>query len=175
MFRVIFFSVVAIAVTLSPLTSNAEELRPSKLRPYELGPDGSLVVTGSSGLSVQTTARDPLGLHRRTTGGSGVEASIGGNSALVQRNKEEALMSLAIESPNELLILSGVSEEKIDKMVTEAKSLAKSDSDKQQLQGLIEKKITEAEQTRNWKRMALFQHLLQVLDSKSSTQQMGSE
>ncbi|MDE0105761.1 MAG: hypothetical protein OXN89_25560 [Bryobacterales bacterium] len=159
-------SVVAIALTLSPFTSYAEELRPSKLRPYELGPDGSLVVAGSSGQSVRTTARDPLGLYARTTRGSAVEASIGGNSELARPREEMALRSLAIESPNNFLILSGVSEEKVDEMVTAAKALAQDDSSKQQLQSLIKEKRREAEKAKDWKRMALFLHLNQMLDSE---------
>ena len=100
MFRVISFSVVAIAATLLLLTANAEELRPSKLRPYELGPDGSLMVAGSPGLSVQSPARDLFELSRRTTGVSGAPASIDGNSELW----EEASKSLARTSPKEFLI-----------------------------------------------------------------------
>lgn len=161
MFRLISFSVVAIAATLLLLTANAEELRPSKLRPYELGPDGSLMVAGSPGLSVQSTARDLFELSRRTAGVSGAPASIDGNSELW----EEASKSLARTSPKEFLILSGVSQENIDRMVSAVKSLGEDDNP-EQLQKLISDKIAEAENTKDWKRMALFQYLHEKLDSE---------
>ena len=161
MFRVISFSVVAIAAPLLLLTANAEELRPSKLRPYELGPDGSLMVSGSPGLSVQSPARDLFELSRRTTGVSGALASIGGNSEFW----EEASKSLARTSPKEFLILSGVSQENIDRMVSAVKSLGENDNP-EQLQKLISDKIVEAENAKDWKRMALFQYLYKNLDSE---------
>ena len=158
MFRVISFRVVAIVAPLLLLTANAEELRPSKLRPCELGPDGSLMVSGSPG---QSPARDLYELSRRTTGVSGAPASIGGNSEL----REEASKSLARTSPKEFLILSGVSQENIDRMVSAVKSLGEDDN-REQLQKLISDKITEAENAKDWKRMALFQYLHKKLDSE---------
>ena len=159
MSRVISFSVISIVATLLSLTASAEELRPSKLRPYELGPDGSLVVAGSPGLSVQSPARDLIELSRRTTGVSGAPASIEGNS----ESREEAFKSLARTSPREFLILSGVSQKKMDDMLDATKSL-KNGNNSEQLQELITDKITEAENAKDWKRMALFQYLHGKLD-----------
>lgn len=146
MFRVSLLSVVLLAVTLSPLAANAEELRPSKLRPYELGPDGSLVVSGSTRLSGHTPARDPLELSLRLTRGSAGADRI--RSGLID---------------------SGVKETKIDEMVKSAESLAEKDSG-HLLQGLISQKISESEENKDWQRMALFQYLNQVLYPEESTQ-----
>lgn len=174
MFRVIWFSGVAIVATLLSFTANAEELRPSKLRPYGLGSDGSLVVAGSPVPSVQATAPYLLELCRRSTGISGAPAKIGGNSELVQPKWEEVLKSLAEKAPREFLILSGVSQDKIDSMVIAALSLIDGNNPKQ-FQRLVDGKIVESENAKDWKRMALFQYLYEELDSKVSNQKRRTE